>query len=237
MIYEVLLACVRVLQSSTLSSSPHSHQVIARKSPAAKTALKRTESLCTNDEEEPHPTREIGIDVGPSLQSTASSGPSQDSFVSNTTPSVSRRDMKLSQDSLRSDQDLHLSDPLSDHHRHPVAEGHHRGEIPATRSGLNQKQSVIPEGVAYAHSHMPVSPTSSSLSLGSDRGGKPLSSAMSPTHVDGSRPAVMSPLAGDGGIASSLGQPSGRRKGTHPLRCCLVYVCTPMDINLGPCLL
>ena len=225
MTYEVLLAPVHVCFSLGSAPPHHSYQVIARKSPAAKTALRRTESLCTNDEEEPQPTREIGIDVGPSLQRTASSGPSQDSFVSNTTPSVSRRDLKLSQDSLRSDQDLHLSDPLSDHHHHPVAEGHHRGEISATRSGLNQKQSVIPEGVAYAHSHTPVSPTSSSLSQGSDRGGKPLSSVMSPTHADGSRPAVMSPLAGEGGIASSPGQPVGRRKGRQLLWCCLVHVC------------
>ena len=151
-------------------------QVIARKSPTAKSALKRTDSQCTTEEEEGHPTREVGIDVGPSSQSTASYVPSQDSYSSSTTPSVFRRDMKLSQDSLRSDQDLHLSDPLSDHHRHPIAEGHRRGEVPAVRSGLEQRQGVIPEGVAYTHPHMSVSLSSSSLSQGSDRGGKPISS-------------------------------------------------------------
>ena len=222
----VMVVVSLCMRNPALPPPPLQPKVIARKSPTAKAALKRTDSQCTNEEEDLHQGREVGIDVGPSSQSTTSFAPSQDSFSSNTTPSTHRREVKLSQDSLRSDQELHLSDPLSEHHRHPVAEGHRRGDTPAVRSGLSQKQAVILENGAYAHPEEPLSPSSSSLSQSSDRGGKPLSSVMSPPHVDSSRSGVMSPLAVDMGVPVSPAQATNRRMCKRLLLCWLCcHVC------------
>lgn len=233
---------LETLRKALAQNRPEVQLVIARK--GSKPPFRRSESQLNEDHNEIQPSREVGIDVGPSTSTHSTSGygcsqnsfipsqgsyghsqgsylpsqnsygnsqgsylPSQDSVGSLGSPSILRKDLgELSQDSIRSDHEIVLKDPLVDS-RHTEMVDARKGEYSVPKKNSGQQVSKVSMKV-------PASSSSSSLSQNSDRGLKYYSVAdQSSTHTH----AVLSPSLSDSGHSQSevVSPPSVDVYGSH----------------------